>query len=395
MTTISFVASDGENVLWDRLSGLFEGASVLRIASAFVGAHDDILFWVDSDSKRHVEVILRLEFPTNPTSVAALLKHPRVAIRAADPASNMPFHEKLFLAVAADGECIGAYIGSANWTQNGLRKNREAGVWLTERDVLRQIASHFTGEYHAALRISDQMLAKLRSDFLWQTTHGKRPKKDRGTIISSWSNLRAAGDGRFILKQNGVSWNPFVEGRDEFSDLVRNQGSQTFSRIPSTLQPGLGFIVSRIARRQDGSPDRVIYGRGRIAAFDRNRWRLPERYVAELRLRGVDKEKCEYLRRWPEILWLDPAEFIDYPRGFTGLLWLSDYMAPSFQGGFRWISADVWKAINRSLDQHTDKYGVLPLDRQGIWWNEYVGITEPDDPLFMTKARIEEMNCGA
>jgi len=139
MTTISFVASDGENVLWDRLSGLFEGASVLRIASAFVGAHDDILFWVDSDSKRHVEVILRLEFPTNPNSVAALLKHPRVAIRAADPASNMPFHEKLFLAVGARGECIGAYIGSANWTQNGLRKNREAGVWLSEPDVLRQM----------------------------------------------------------------------------------------------------------------------------------------------------------------------------------------------------------------------------------------------------------------
>jgi hypothetical protein len=43
MKTISFVASDGENILWDRLSRFFEGASVLRIASAFLGAGDEII----------------------------------------------------------------------------------------------------------------------------------------------------------------------------------------------------------------------------------------------------------------------------------------------------------------------------------------------------------------
>ena len=75
-------------------------------------------------------------------------------------------------------------------------------------------------------------------------------------------------------------------------------------------------------------------------------------------------------------------------------MWLSDYMAPSFQGGFRWIPADTWKACNQAIDEHTERFGVLSPDRQGIWWNQHVGIT-PDDSLFMTKARIEEMNLGS
>jgi len=154
----------------------------------------------------------------------------------------------------------------------------------------------------------------------------------------------------------------------------------------------LGCIVCRIARQQDGSPDRVIYGRGRIAGFDPTRWTLPEKYLAALGQRGVDFQKIEHLKKWPEILWLDPAEYIDYPRGFTDFLWLSKYMNPSFQKGFRWIPPDVWNACNEDLNEHTDKYGLLPLDRQGIWWNNFLGITDPDDPLFMTKARIEEMN---
>lgn len=390
MKTLSFIASNGENILWDRLSRFFEGASVLRIASAFLGAGDEITSWVDQGSDRRVEIVVRLEHPTNPESVLNLLKHPRVDIRAASFAW-MPFHEKLFLAIDLDGNRIGAYIGSANWTQGGLRKNHEAGVWVAEEDVLRQMEMHFTTGFEAALQISDQMLAELRENFFWQASHGKRPKKERGTLISSWPDLRAASDGRFLIKQNGIGTEPFVEGKHEFRELIRNHSSQTFSEIPSTFKQGLGVIVSRIARRRDGSPDRVIYGRGRIAGFDRKRWRLPEQYLAALGQRGVDPKKIQHLRRWPDILWLDPAEYIEYPRGFNGVLWLSDYMNPSFLGGFRWITADIWKACNQALDDHTDRFGVLPLDRQGIWWNQYVGITDPDDSLFMTKARIEEM----
>jgi hypothetical protein len=396
METISFIASDGDRVLWDRLSQLFQSASVLRIASAFLGAHDEVFSWVNRDSERRVEILVRLAYPTDPASVAAFLNHPQVAIRAADTA-NMPFHEKLFLALDSSDKCLGAYVGSANWTQGGLRRNREAGVWVSEQTVLRQMANHFSAEFHAAARISDRMMAELRLDVRRQRTHGTGPRKDRGTLISSWRELKAATDGRFVIKQNGVSWRPFVEGRDEWIDFVQfhNHSSQTFSRIPSTFEPGLGCVVSRIARRQDGSPDRLVYGRGRVAAFDRKRWRLPDQYLAALSQRGLLAEKIEYLKRWPEILWLDPVEFIDYPRGTTDFLWLSSYMEPSFQGGFRWITEDVWDALNQSLDTYTEKYRVLAPDREGIWWNDHLGMDDRDDPLYMTKARIEEMNCGS
>jgi hypothetical protein len=256
------------------------------------------------------------------------------------------------------------------------------------------MARHFADEFQTALPISDHMLAELRSDFLWQSSCGKRPKKDRGTMISAWKDLRARRDGRFVIKQNGIGSDPFVECRDELCNLTRNHSSQTLSKIPSTFGKGLGFIVSRIARREDGSPDRVIYGRGRLAGFDNKRWRLPEKYLIALGKRGIDSATIKHLRQWPEILWLDPAEYIDYPQGFNGFLWLSEYMQPSFQGGYRWIPPDVWTACNHALDEHTDKFGLLPLDRQGVWWNEYVGITDSDDPLFMTKARIEELNRG-
>ena len=392
MKAISFVASDSDNVLWDRLSTLFESASVLRISSAFLGAGDELISWIEKSRERRAEVVVRLEYPTNHASVASLLKHPRIAIRGADPA-KMPFHEKLFLAISSTGEPLGAYIGSANWTQGGLRRNQEAGVWISEQAVLGDMARHFKARFNSALQISDAMLAELRADFLWQSSHGKRPRKDRGTLLSSWSELRGRErDGSFLIKQNGISSDPFVEGEDEFCEFIRNHSSQTLSKIPSTFEQGLGVIVSWIARRRDGAPDRLIYGRGRIAGFDRERWKLPDKYLAALGRRGINPDKIEHLRQWPEVLWLDPAEYINYPRSCDRFLWLSDYMDPSFQGGFRWILPDVWKACNQALNEHTDKFGVLPLDRQGIWWNQHVGITDSSDSLFMTKARIEEMN---
>jgi hypothetical protein len=185
-----------------------------------------IVLLVNHDSKRRVEVVIRLEYPTNPSSVAALLKHPRVAIRAAEP-GGMPFHEKLFLAIASDSGCIGAHVGSANWTHGGLRRNREAGVWVSEQEVLRQMASHFTAQYQAAVEISDHMLAELRSDFLWHATQGRRPKKDRGTIISSWKDLRAR-------RAYGQVW-----------PIASQSPGHLVERVPRNRRTGRSFIPDK------------------------------------------------------------------------------------------------------------------------------------------------------
>ena len=62
MSTTSFLASDSQNVLWDRLSQCFVNASVLRIASAFLAADDEIVAWVTHSPERRAEVIVRLEY---------------------------------------------------------------------------------------------------------------------------------------------------------------------------------------------------------------------------------------------------------------------------------------------------------------------------------------------
>jgi len=390
MRAVSFLASNSDDILWNKLSELFQAAEVVRIASAFLGAEGELVSWLDNNVQRRAEILVRLEYPTNPTTVAALVRHPRVTIRAAD-SSKITFHEKFFLVCNSAHQPTGAYIGSANWTTGGLRKNVEAGVWISEPSVLMEMREHFEASFREALPISDQMLSELRSDFLWHASHGKRPRKDRGTLISSWPDLRAADDGFFLIKQNGLGSEPFIEGED-FYEIIRNQSSQTLSKIPSTFEQGLGVIVSLIARRRDGSPDRLIYGRGRIAGFDERRWRLPEKYLVALARRGIEKRRIDRIRQWPYIVWLDPAEYINYPPKCTEYLWLSDYMAPSFQGGYRWLSPEVWKACNQALDKYTGRFGVLPVDRQGIWWNQHVGITDTTDPIFLTKARIEEMN---
>ena len=98
MKGVSFLASNSDEILWNKLSELFQAAEVVRIASAFLGA----------------EILVRLEYPANPTTVAALARHPRVTIRAAD-SSKITFHEKFFLVCNSAHQPAGAYIGSVKW----------------------------------------------------------------------------------------------------------------------------------------------------------------------------------------------------------------------------------------------------------------------------------------
>jgi hypothetical protein len=64
---------------------------------------------------------------------------------------------------------------------------------------------------------------------------------------------------------------------------------------------------------------------------------------------------------------------------------------PSFLRGYRWITAEVWEACNKAIDEHVDEFGRLPPDDgQDIWWNHYLKISDPSDALYMTMERIEE-----
>ena len=114
MKGVSFLASNSDEILWNKLSELFQAAEVVRIASAFLGAEEELVSWLDNNVQRRAEILVRLEYPANPTTVAALARHPRVTIRAAD-SSKITFHEKFFLVCNMAHQPAGAYIGSVKW----------------------------------------------------------------------------------------------------------------------------------------------------------------------------------------------------------------------------------------------------------------------------------------
>src|SRR5207249_4174148 len=111
---------------------------------------------------------------------------------------------------------------------------------------------------------------------------------------------------------------------EHFSDYRYNHSSQTLSKLPRDLRAGQGILLTWIAEREDGSRDRLVYGRGRIAGFDSARWRLPSRYLEALDSAGVPRDAIDWIAKWPEIVWLDPIEVIAYPKGCTDYLWYSE-----------------------------------------------------------------------
>jgi hypothetical protein len=390
MSRITFLPTSSEKSLWDLLVPRFAKASSLKIGSAFLGGEDQIISWLSKDKKRRAEILVRLECPTNPWTVQRLIRHPQVKIRAAR--SERHYHEKIFIALSQASKPLGAYIGSANWTQYGLERNDEAGVWLAIRPTLQKMVDHFNAGMAASVAISNQMLKELHADSVWERSHGPRPRRKDPKQTPPWAGVRASESGKYLLKQNGTADWPFEDGIDNWSEFSRDTSAQTISRIPSTFDRGIGVILCRIAKRANGRPDRMIYGRGLIGDFDRKRWRLPKKYLMRLLRRpGIDPGKVNHMKQWPEVLWLDDPEFIDYPDRCKNFLWLGDFIKqPYFQGGFRWMTPSAWTSCTAAIEDRIRKYGKQSFG-PGIWWNDFLGIEDPKDPLFMTKIRIERL----
>lgn len=383
--------SDIRRPLWKRLATLLKPAARVDIASAFFSATPELS---ELAANPNIRLIVRPEYPTSAQAVENALTAPNVEIRGlADKAA--PFHEKIFIATDKDGKAYGAYIGSANWTGGGLKRNCEAGVWIRDQAALTEIADHFKSLWGQAYVLSEADVERLRltAPPPSETAPGGA---HRGTLVASWKTLTGNPQGLFLMKQNGTKDTPFWEAEEDFRDRRYNHSSQTLSELPSEMRPGQGILLSWIAVRKDGRRDRLVYGRGRIAGFDRSRWRLPTQYLKSLPTSGVAQSMADWIARWPEIIWLDPVEVIAYPRACKDYLWYSELTGFSefrnFRRGVNWIPQDAWLRCNEALDRHTDRFRLQRPDRTGIWWNHYTEILDPEHPLFMTKDRIEEMN---
>ena len=385
---VEFIASSQSQHLWPLIRDQFSQAPRLDIASAFFTAADELL-----ELTRVEETTTRLlvsdRYPTDPDALALCQDGGDVEVRIACSERPGAFHEKLFLARRADGVPAAAYLGSANWTHGGLTRNTEAGVLIRDGVLLKAMSDHFDRGFGAGEPLSDDHLVSLREQHARQRIAMLGGKRDRGKMRSRWRTA----SGRFILKQNGVTENPFWEGSDSFRQRFggRLTGGQTLSRCPTTFSNGQGMIVTHIARRKDGSPDRLIYGRGIVAGIDFEGSRLPAAYEAELRRRVLPAE-ADFICRWPFVVWLDPVEYVRYPEDCSRYLWASELLGVSwFMGGYQFVDDDGWEHVNSALDAAMEVHGTAIVEPDGLWWNARLQVG-PDDPLYATRTILEEWN---
>ena len=388
---VELLATNRGQKLVDALTPRLRGSTRLDVSSAFFSEHGAMQRFLDSPAAR-ARVIVRLDYPTNPKALQVLMADERVDLRGFSLEVDPTFHEKLVLATGADDRRFGAYVGSANWTHRGLHQNTEAGVWIEEPELLAQIARHFEESFQRAAPVTDRDIEILEHRFRWYEAVASPPDKDPGTMRVLWPSLSA---GAWLLKQNGISADPFLEGEHSFPDYNRNQCAQTLNGLPKAISPGQPVILCYIARRKGTrAADRLVYGRGLVADADPALWHLPPLYLNRLRQSGVSEDDVAFLERWPDVVWLGSLECIDYPRNCSEYVWLSDHTDfAHFRRGHQYLSKADEQNLNKALDRAAHRFGIAPLDREGIWWNTYLEI-DPTDPLYMTRSRMAQMMTG-
>jgi hypothetical protein len=377
--------------LWPILLDHFAGAAGLDISSAFFTDAKGIAEVVGRRALR-LRVVVSARYPTSPQALRDMCREPGADVRVAGADPGSTFHEKVYVARSADGSPMVAYLGSANWTGGGLLRNQEAGVLIHEPGLLAEIAEHFECTHSRAETLSPHHLASLEEEHVRQMNAAPSRSRDRGKMRRRWRAITG-----FMLKQNGLGSTPFREGEDYWGSLGigRFTGGQTHRDVYRTYADGQGMLVSYIARRRSGRPDRLLYGRGVMKDIDRELWTLP-RQLADWLIASDRKKDAEFLQSWPRITWLDPAEFIDYSGSSEDWVWASSVWGEnssrcSFQGGYTWLEGDEWRLANEALDGASERYGICAVETNGVWWNDYLGL-QINDPWYMTRQRIEDLN---
>lgn len=136
-------------------SGSIDQSSDVRIASAFF-THDNAIINLLSAQPRTVKLLVRLAYPTCPSALKSLIKHPRIQLRYF---TSKKFHPKLYLF----GE-KGAYVGSANLTQHALLSNQEIMLHIGSDDPrLNTLQQLFEDYWDQAEVVSEETLRKYQN----------------------------------------------------------------------------------------------------------------------------------------------------------------------------------------------------------------------------------------
>ena len=298
------------------------------------------------------------------------------------------------------------FVGSANLTEAGLNDNVELIAGILESDSARVSSHRWFSRLWLQLEDSEKSPAELRAlvDSLAFSTATERIKsigrmtelRDFGLASSptpsGTSEQETPSTGWF--KINGVSDEFRIDPDYDLRDLLIYQGGQTVSKKGRPRwQPGQKVILAHLARREDGSNDYCIYGRGVVDVAHR----LGTDEVPKWLEVGQAIKRADYLHicRWPYIVWLRDVQVVNGRA--RNALWLSHINERRREPVLSAVSFIRKSYIRLREDQLAlfddlfDKLfrsGTRPLylaNPEQVWWNSLI----TDKSHFITKARLD------
>jgi hypothetical protein len=139
--------------LGKRLEIVSKNANIF-ISVAFF-SHSEYIINAIKSGCSNIDLIVRLDFGTNPDELLKLIDNPNVNIRYY---SSKHFHPKLYI---IDGVC--AIIGSANLTHNGLGKNLELNIEIdSDEPIYDDLMYEFINEWENAGVLTKDIALKFK-----------------------------------------------------------------------------------------------------------------------------------------------------------------------------------------------------------------------------------------
>ena len=146
----SSAAQNGDDLVWspgskEAILDLINGAQhSLEIYNEEM-QDPDIMSALENAAERGVQVEVVMTYASSWKDAFTQLAHAGVQVRTYKASAPLYIHAKMI--VADDAR---AFVGSENFSESSLDKNRELGIVLSDPDILAQLKNTFAGDFHAA-----------------------------------------------------------------------------------------------------------------------------------------------------------------------------------------------------------------------------------------------------
>ncbi|MDA1215761.1 MAG: phospholipase D family protein [Chloroflexi bacterium] len=275
-------------------------------------------------------------------------------------------HAKLFVI----GDNI--FIGSANFTRNGLSSNLE----LASKLISKSESTHVLHEFEKIWNSSPECSINLLEQIALNVSDGtENLEKNRDTLSSrliDWGSVQP------WFKISGHSGDRMGPDWDCVGEVNLAAG-QTFPKngTPS-LREGDPVILARMAKKNN-KDDYIIFGHGIV----HSRHREKNDKLQQTVISRVPHQQQADFRRWPSIVWLERIEVVNGKAEVAP--WLSDIdpdekkirrRSLGRKSHIR-ISGNTFAWLRDALNQSFKRTnGPITPSANEVWWNEYLPRTE-------------------